>query len=99
MHDVASAVLRDAHGCWGFLDLWRGRPNFTPDERAFLVAVLPSMTRSLRAALAATFRGADTRSPARALGISEHTVNDHLKSIFAKSGVNSRPRLVTHARG
>ncbi len=32
MHDVASAVLRDAHGCWSFLDLWRARGVFTPDE-------------------------------------------------------------------
>jgi DNA-binding CsgD family transcriptional regulator len=232
IHDVASAVLRDDHGCWGFLDLWRERPAFTPDEQAFLASVLPPMTRSLRASLAATFAvpvdpaladgptvmllddtlepgsrtpqaddalrallptppgrspvpavvlnvaaqllageagvdahpptarlhradgrwievqaarllpipstgptiavsiqratparraevycraiglsrretqlvehlvtGADTRSTARALDISEHTVNDHLKSIFAKAGVNSRPQLVTRARG
>lgn len=232
IHDVASAVLRDAHGCWGFLDLWRGRPAFTTAERAFLASVLPSLTRSLRTGLATTFgvpvepaladgpavlllddtltpgprtpqaddalrallptppgrspvpavvlnvaaqllateagvdaheptarlhradgrwiearaarllptpaggptiavtieratparrtevfcravglssretqlvehlvTGADTRSTARALGITEHTVNDHLRSIFAKAGTNSRRQLLTHAHG
>jgi DNA-binding CsgD family transcriptional regulator len=43
--------------------------------------------------------GADTRSTARTLGIAENTVNDHLKSIFAKAGTNSRRQLVTHAHG
>jgi DNA-binding CsgD family transcriptional regulator len=43
--------------------------------------------------------GADTRGTARALGIAEHTVNDHLKSIFAKAGTNSRRQLVANATG
>lgn len=43
--------------------------------------------------------GADTRGAARALGISEHTVNDHLKSIFAKAGTASRRRLIANATG
>ena len=43
--------------------------------------------------------GADTRGVARALGIGEHTVNDHLRSIFAKAGTNSRRQLVASAHG
>jgi DNA-binding CsgD family transcriptional regulator len=229
--DVASAVLRDAYGCWGFLDLWRSTA-FSAAECAFLTGVLPELTRSVRARLAATFttspadalpdgpavllltdtlepelrtppaeahlrallptspgrspvpavalnvaaqllaveagvdahepvaglhqsggrwvqvraarldprprsgatiavpieqatsdrrieiycraiglsgretqlvarlaEGADTRGIARALGIAEHTVNDHLRSIFAKAGTNSRRQLIANAHG
>jgi DNA-binding CsgD family transcriptional regulator len=235
VHDVVSAVLRDAHGCWGFLDLWRTTPDtaaFAPDEQAFLSALLPTLTRTLRTSLAATFvppvgpappegpavllltddlepcsrtpqtddqlrallptppgrspvpavalnvaaqllateagvdahepcarvhqaggrwievraarlrpepvsgptiavtieratparraevyarvigltpretdvlthlgSGADTRGTARTLGITDHTVNDHLRSIFAKAGTNSRRQLVANAHG
>lgn len=236
VHDVASAVLRDRHGCWGFLDLWRsdpGTPAFSPDERDLLESVLPDMTAATRRGLASTFAtatgpepaagpavllltdeleargqtpqtdaalrallptpaqsapvpavalnvaaqllavragvdahppsarlhggggrwvtvraawlarppaepgptiavtlerataaertavygralgltpretelvahlvaGADTRATAKALGIAEHTVNDHLKSIFAKSGTHSRRLLVARASG
>ena len=37
--------------------------------------------------------GADTRRAARELGITEHTVNDHLRSVFTKSGTHSRAEL------
>jgi DNA-binding CsgD family transcriptional regulator len=43
--------------------------------------------------------GADTRSLADALFISEHTVQDHLKSIFAKTGTNNRRTLLTRVTG
>lgn len=233
--DVASMVLRDTHGSWGFLDLWRSAPTsraFSRSEQAFLASVLPGVTQSLRASLAGTFAvsvedtpsdgpavlllndtlelamrtpqadaelrallptlpgqspvpavalnvaaqllavesgvdahepaarlhrgggrwlqvraarldpepetgamiavtieqappaqrvelycraigltarerelvghlvgGADTRSAAAVLGIGEYTVNDHLRSIFAKAGVNSRRQLITRGHG
>jgi DNA-binding CsgD family transcriptional regulator len=43
--------------------------------------------------------GMDTRELAGRVFVSEHTVQDHLKSIFAKTGVNSRPKLVSMALG
>jgi hypothetical protein len=58
VHDVVSLVLRDRHGTWAFLDLWRidaRAPAFTPVEREFLESVLPAATAGLRAAVASTF--------------------------------------------
>jgi hypothetical protein len=56
--DLASAVFRDAYGCWGFLDLWRVGPGaraFTPDETGLLAELAPAVTGGLRRAQAATF--------------------------------------------
>jgi DNA-binding CsgD family transcriptional regulator len=51
--DVASVVLRDAHGWWAFLDLWSTEPY---DDRALelLRSVAPSLTHGLRRAVAST---------------------------------------------
>jgi DNA-binding CsgD family transcriptional regulator len=43
--------------------------------------------------------GTDTRQLARRLGVSEHTVQDHLKAIFAKTSSSSRLQLVARAFG
>lgn len=43
--------------------------------------------------------GLDTTGVARALHLSEHTVHDHLRSIFAKTGVRTRAALVARALG
>jgi DNA-binding NarL/FixJ family response regulator len=55
--DVASVVLRDAYGCWGFLDLWRypDRPPFTDADEKLLVAAAPVLTAGLRRLQATTF--------------------------------------------
>jgi DNA-binding NarL/FixJ family response regulator len=43
--------------------------------------------------------GADTRQIAQLMFVSEHTIQDHLKSIFAKTGVRNRRTLLTRVAG
>jgi DNA-binding CsgD family transcriptional regulator len=43
--------------------------------------------------------GASTRIAARALGLSEYTLQDHLKAIFAKTSTASRAELIALATG
>ena len=43
--------------------------------------------------------GSDTRGMARQMGLSEHTIQDHLKSIFAKTGASDRVTLLSRALG
>lgn len=43
--------------------------------------------------------GADTRQVARLMFLSENTIQDHLKSVFAKAGVRNRRTLLTRAIG
>jgi DNA-binding CsgD family transcriptional regulator len=66
------------------LDLFRRSAGLTPRETELL---------DLLAA------GADTRTIAEHMFLSEHTVQDHLKSIFAKSGATSRRDLLARAIG
>jgi DNA-binding NarL/FixJ family response regulator len=43
--------------------------------------------------------GADTRTLANELYLSEHTVQDHLKSIFHKTNTRNRRTLLTRIAG
>ena len=43
--------------------------------------------------------GADTRAMARQMALSEHTVQDHLKSIFTKTGARDRVTVLARALG
>jgi DNA-binding CsgD family transcriptional regulator len=53
--DVASTVLRDRFGCWGFLDLWRRDGSFAGAELAVLATVVDAVTPAIRRAQLATF--------------------------------------------
>ena len=43
--------------------------------------------------------GGDTRAMAREMSLSEHTIQDHLKSIFAKTGARDRVTVLSRALG
>jgi DNA-binding CsgD family transcriptional regulator len=49
--------------------------------------------------LDAIVTGDDTRRTAHRLGITENTVQDHLKIIFAKTNTGSRRQLAARATG
>jgi DNA-binding CsgD family transcriptional regulator len=55
--DTASTVFADPYGCWGFLDLWRQRPDtaFTEDDVRFLAGIAPAVTAALRTRQARAF--------------------------------------------
>ena len=55
VQDVLMAVLRDRHGTWAFLDLWRRDGVFRDDEVSALAAALPVLTTQLRACVARSF--------------------------------------------
>ena len=52
-----------------------------------------------RRAVAALIAGDDTRAMTERLGISRHTVQDHLKSVFTKVGVRSRREVLARFSG
>lgn len=71
----------------------------SPDERVELFARAHGLTPRERELLSALVSGGDTRDLARHLFLSEHTVQDHLRAIFTKTGVRSRGALLARALG
>src|SRR5260370_955625 len=55
--DVASVVFADQHGCWGFLDLWRGerRGPYGAVDADFLASLPAPLASALRQCHARTF--------------------------------------------
>jgi ATP/maltotriose-dependent transcriptional regulator MalT len=52
-----------------------------------------------RHVVATMIAGADTHAMTKRLAISRHTVQDHLKSVFAKLGVRSRREVLARFSG
>ena len=104
-----SVRARGAQGEWIVL---HGEPITGPDGRAQGIGVVigPARSGTLLPVLAAAygltsreqevvrcvFAGLSTREISARLRISSYTVQDHLKAIFAKVGVNSRGELAHH---
>jgi DNA-binding CsgD family transcriptional regulator len=65
--DVASVVFRDQHGCWSFLELWRGEGTgvFADEELDLLTSVAPQITNVLRRCQASSFMQGTTGRPVR----------------------------------
>lgn len=68
-------------------------------ERVDLFSRAFALTARERELVGLLATGADTRTLARALFLSEHTVQDHLKAVFAKTGSHSRRELLARVVG
>ena len=66
--DILSTVFADKHGCWGWLDLWRGgaEGGFTDEETAYVASVAPALAAGLRRSRAAQCRRDAPRATASA---------------------------------
>lgn len=71
----------------------------SPAERLEIFARATGLTSREVELIGLLGDGSDTRSVARRMVVSEHTVQDHLKSIFAKTGVHSRGELLALTSG
>jgi DNA-binding CsgD family transcriptional regulator len=71
----------------------------TPAERLALFARAAGLSAREAEVLDHLAAGPGTRELAHRLHLSEHTVQDHLKAIFAKTGTRSRQSLVSRALG
>lgn len=68
-------------------------------ERVTLFARAFGLSTRERELLGHLTTGTDTRELARRMFLSEHTVQDHLKAIFAKTSTRNRRTLLTRALG
>lgn len=71
----------------------------TGEEVFDLLCKTHDLTLRERQLVALVLDGLATRQLAQALCISPYTVQDHLKAIFAKTGVRSRRELISHLAG
>jgi DNA-binding CsgD family transcriptional regulator len=71
----------------------------SPSERLDLFSRAHGLSPREAELVAALARGSDTSQLANEMHISENTVQDHLKSIFAKTGTRTRPALMARALG
>lgn len=71
----------------------------TPSERLEVFALAHGLSPREREVLSALATGADSRSIGERLFLSEHTVNDHVKAVLAKTGSATRQVVVSRAAG
>lgn len=88
--DVVSAVFKDAHGCWGFLDLWLRDP-LLPGQLELVGSVAVEVTAALRAAQADTLRRLPS-GPPEASGPATLLMDDELRIQGSTPGMEDRLR-------
>ena len=71
----------------------------SPAERLTLFARSHALSPRETELLERLAQGVDTRTLAQDLFVSEHTVQDHLKAIFAKTGARNRRTLLSRVSG
>jgi DNA-binding CsgD family transcriptional regulator len=101
-----SARVHLAGGLWLTLRAARIGPDIavsieesTPAERLDLFTRASALSAREAELLAHLASGAGTREIAGRMFVSEHTVQDHLKSVFAKTGTRNRKALLARALG
>ncbi|GAA1871321.1 LuxR C-terminal-related transcriptional regulator [Pseudonocardia ailaonensis] len=92
-------TLRAARLCAGEAAVAVTLESASPAERLAVYGRAAGLTPRERDLLVRLASGDDTRGAARALGIAESTVTDHLKSIFTKTGAHGRRELLARACG
>ena len=71
----------------------------SPTERLDLFSRAVGLTARENELLGWLATGSDTRAMARQMSLSEHTIQDHLKSIFSKTGSRDRVSVLSRALG
>ncbi|WP_053852540.1 helix-turn-helix transcriptional regulator [Streptomyces sp. NRRL B-24085] len=71
----------------------------SPAERLALFARCFALTPREADVLGHLAKGGDSRTVAQRMSLSEHTVQDHLKSVFTKTATNNRVMLLARAVG
>ena len=104
----AMARVHLADGVWLTLRASRVSPGHviavaiersTPAERLDVFSRSHGLSAREGELLSHLAQGLDTREVAAAMFLSPHTVQDHLKAIFAKTGARSRRLLLARALG
>ncbi len=102
------ARIHLADGFWVTLRASRVRPSdliavtiepTSPEQRLDVFARANGLSGRERELLTLLAQGTDTAEVAASMHLSPHTVQDHLKSVFAKTGTHHRRVLLSHALG
>ncbi|AZK47881.1 helix-turn-helix transcriptional regulator [Paenibacillus lentus] len=92
--DLPCVTIRASrlHGSVDSIAVWMEQA--TPSEMLPMIADAYGLTKREKEIISELVTGASTKEVAHTLHISTYTVQDHLKSIFAKTGVASRRELI-----
>jgi DNA-binding CsgD family transcriptional regulator len=97
--DMASAVFADQPPASGAATIVVTIEEASASERVELFGRALGLSAREYELIGLLATGNDTRSMAREMSLSEHTIQDHLKSIFAKTGAHDRVTLLSRALG